>query len=131
MSIIKICNEEGIIIARNTVRDLAEKMGFSILNKTRIATAVNELARNTLSHGGGGKMDLEVVENNTKTGIKCVVVDSGCGIQDIEMAMTDGFSTNKGFGQGLPATKRLVDSFKIKSKAGKGTRVEIIKYGNR
>ena len=53
---VEIRNEENIVLARHEIRNLADELGFSIINKTRLATAVSELSRNTLVHGQGGHM---------------------------------------------------------------------------
>jgi serine/threonine-protein kinase RsbT len=52
-----------------------------------------------------------------------VVAHTGPGIADIELEMTDGYSTNRGLGGGLPGSRRLMDEFDIESALGRGTRV--------
>lgn len=128
MEIFEIRSEEDIVRARMAARTTAEKLGFSIVNKTRIATAVSELARNVYNHGGGGRMEIEDIREGKKAGIRCIFTDQGQGIPDIEQAMGDGFSTGNGLGQGLPGSKRLMDNLKVESQIGKGTRVEIVKW---
>jgi serine/threonine-protein kinase RsbT len=54
--------------------------------------------------------------------------DRGQGIQDIELAMTDGYTTGRGLGKGLPGARRLVDDFKIESEVGIGTTIIIKKW---
>jgi serine/threonine-protein kinase RsbT len=49
--------------------------------------------------------------------------DQGPGIPNIDLAMQDGFSTNRGLGGGLPGVRRLMDEFSIRSEVGVGTRV--------
>ena len=51
---IEIQSEDDIVVARSAARDLATELAFSLIDKTRIATAVSEIARNTLVHGLGG-----------------------------------------------------------------------------
>jgi len=60
-------------------------------------------------------MEMEKLANGSRVGIRMVFVDKGPGIPDIEQAMTDGFSTGKALGQGLPGTKRLMDECEIRS----------------
>jgi len=57
MEKIEITSEHDIVLARTAARELAGEQGFSIMVKTRVATAVSELARNVLLHGGGGRME--------------------------------------------------------------------------
>lgn len=125
---IEIRSEEDIVRARNTARDFALELEFSLIDKTRIATAVSELARNTLVHGGGGQMQIESISDKSRRGIRCVFVDEGPGILDIERAMGEGFSSANSLGQGLPGARRLSDDFRIESAVGEGTRVEIAKW---
>lgn len=125
---IDIASEDDIVLARSAARELAGKLAFSLIDKTRIATAISELARNTLVHGGGGRMEMYRRANGDGNGICCVFVDQGKGIADIGKALGDGFTTNRGLGQGLPGSKRLMDELAIESEPGKGTRVEVTKW---
>ena len=56
--------------------------------------------------------------------VKVEVIDDGPGIGDVKKAMTDGFSTGRSLGMGLPGTKRLVHDFDIES-GSKGTKIAI------
>jgi len=128
MQKVSIQSEHDIVLARTAARDLATEQGFSIMSKTRVATAVSELARNVFLHGDGGYMEYDIVSDQYKTGIRCTFVDQGPGIPDIDQAMKDGFSSIATLGHGLPGAQRLVDDFKIKSEQGRGVWVEIIKW---
>ena len=123
-----IRHESDIVRARQAARNLAASLGFSLMNVTRVATAVSELARNTLEHGQGGMMRMESIGHEGRTGIRCVFIDEGPGIPDIDLALRDGFSTGKGLGQGLPGSKRLMDEMKIESAVDQGTTIEVIKW---
>ena len=67
----------------------------------------------------------------TDEDIKLEVNDQGPGIKDIEMALTEGYSTASdemremgfGFGMGLPNIRKNADDFDIESKVGVGTTV--------
>ncbi len=124
----EIQKENDIVAARNAARTILSRLGCSVIDKTRIATAVSELARNTLVHGGGGHVEMEIVHGDTETGIRCIFIDNGPGIVDVKNAMVNGFSANGSPGNGLQASQQLVDVFQIDSEVGKGTRVEIIKW---
>ncbi len=54
--------------------------------------------------------------------------DYGSGIEDLELAMSDGYTSGKGMGYGLPGAKRLVDSFEIQSELNIGTIVRVMKW---
>ena len=55
------------MLARQTVRRLAQEIGFGIVDQTKMVTAASELARNTLIYGHGGEMRWEVLSDGTKT----------------------------------------------------------------
>ena len=124
---IEISSTEGIVITRQKVRELASDMGFGTVDQTRIATSVSELARNIYQFADKGTVTIFSLEAERK-GIRIVCEDDGPGIADIELAMTDGYSTAKSLGLGLPGARRLMDEFQIESEHGKGTRVTITKW---
>ncbi len=125
-----IVKEQDVVPFRNRVKEYAVKMGMSLVNQTKLITAASELVRNLLKYGKGGLVKIEVVNKGRENGIRLVFIDQGPGIENIELAMKDGYSTGKSMGLGLPGTKRLVSEFNIESVVGKGTTVTIIKWKN-
>ncbi|PZR22621.1 MAG: anti-sigma regulatory factor [Flavobacterium psychrophilum] len=125
-----IAKEMDVVPFRNKVKEAAVKIGMGILNQTKLITAASELVRNLLKYGGGGTVEVESVSNGREDGIRLIFSDKGPGIQDIDLAMKDGYSTGKSLGLGLPGTKRIVNEFSIKSTVGEGTTVTIIKWKN-
>lgn len=119
---------EDVVIARQKVRKVIVEMGYSLLDQTRVITAVSELARNMVVHAGNGTLKLYRIENATNKGITCTFADNGPGIPDIQKAMQQGFSTVNSLGLGLGGSKNLSDEFDIKSTVGKGTTVTITKW---
>jgi len=124
----RIQNDNDVVLARQEARKMAVQLGFNLLDQTKIATATSELARNTLLWGGGGTVSFENINTVNKKGLKITFEDNGPGIEDIELAMKDGYTTGNGLGFGLGGAKRLVDEFHIESTLGKGTKVTIIKF---
>ena len=120
--------EQDVVFARQTVRKAAQQMNFSIVDQTKIVTAASELARNALVYGGGGALEWEPVEENGRHGLRLTVSDQGPGIEDISLAMKDGWTSGKGLGLGLPGTKRLVNDFTITSQPGVGTTVIVARW---
>jgi len=120
--------QEDVVTVRQAVRSYSVKMGFSLVDQTKLVTAVSELARNTVVHGGGGSGRLEVLEEARRRGLRCTFEDSGPGIPDIERAMQDGYTTGSGLGLGLGGAKRLTNEFRIESAVGKGTKVVITQW---
>lgn len=112
---------------RRIVRGHAASLGFSIVDQTKIVTAASEIARNTVDHGGGGVLRIEVVRA-PRTGLRLIFEDQGPGIPDVAAAMQDGFSTGSGLGLGLPGSKRLCNEFSIESQPGRGTRVTLVRW---
>jgi serine/threonine-protein kinase RsbT len=125
-----IIKEKDVIPFRNRVRDYAVKIGMGIVNQTKLITAASELARNMLKYARGGITSIEVINQGRDTGIRLTFTDQGPGIEDIKIAMQDGFSTGDSLGLGLPGAKRLVSAFDIQSTVGKGTTITIIKWKN-
>ena len=126
----KIEKEQDVVPFRNRVKEYAVKIGMSLVNQTKLITAASELVRNMLKYGGGGQTLIEVISEERNSGIRLTFQDKGPGIKDVALAMKDGYSTGKSLGLGLPGAKRLVNEFHIKSKAGEGTIVSIIKWKN-
>lgn len=125
---INISYEVDIAIATSEARTLAESAGFKQTEQYMIATAVSELARNIFRYAMKGEIIIRLIEEKTKKGIEIVAKDNGPGIEDIEKAMQDNFSTGKGLGLGLPGVKRLMDEFEIESASKKGTKVTARKW---
>ena len=123
-----IHSESDVVAVRQAVRVWAVEMRFSLVDQTKLVTAASELARNTLIHGGGGSARMEAVEDGVKVGIRLVFEDQGPGIPDMQLALTDGYSTGQGLGLGLSGSRRLVNEFEITSKVGEGTRVVVTKW---
>ena len=120
---------EDVVTVRQRVRALAAQQGLRLVDQTKIVTAASELARNTVIHGGGGTVVLEAVKAGGRRGVRLTFEDRGPGIADLELAMTDGFTTGSGLGIGLSGSKRLCNEFEIHSKLGEGTRVTVTRWG--
>ncbi len=121
-------NEHDIVKARQLVRHNAKQLRMGIVDQTRITTAVSELLRNMYNYAGGGVVIAEkgIVDGKQTLIITCV--DSGPGIEDLDLAMSDGYTSGMGMGYGLPGAKRLVDRFEIQSVINEGTIVRLFKW---
>jgi len=119
---------EDVVQARQVARAWAVEAGFSLVDQTKIVTAASELARNTLVYGGGGTMRLDAITASGRRGLRLVFEDKGPGIEDVERAMQDGYTTGAGLGLGLGGAKRLANEFEIWSRVGEGTRVTIVRW---
>ncbi len=126
--LLPIRGESEVVGVRQQVRACCVELKFSLVDQTKMVTAASELARNTLIHGKGGTVDVQVVENGDRKGLRLVFEDKGPGIPDIDLAMKDGYTTGSGMGLGLGGSKRLVHDFEISSQVGQGTRVTITRW---
>lgn len=125
---IPINSELDIVIARQKGREMAKEFGFATIDLALIATAISELTRNIITYGEKGMVYLELLQLPDKKGISVIAEDNGPGIENIELAMQDGYSTTKSLGLGLPGVRRLMDDFEIQSKLGAGTTVTTKKW---
>ncbi|MGN6652749.1 anti-sigma regulatory factor [Trinickia sp.] len=125
---VPIEREDDVVIARQKGREVAAETGFSNTDRTIIALAISEIARNIISYAHRGEVTICQVNDGLRRGIQIVAEDEGPGIPDIELAMRDGYSTAKSLGVGLPGTKRIMDEFELTSIVGTGTTVRMKKW---
>ena len=121
-------NEQDIVMSRQLVRKLAQQLGFSLVDQTKMITAASELSRNAVVYGGGGVMRWSLVTQHIRQGLRLAFEDQGPGIPDLELALTDGWTSGTGMGVGLSGSKRLVNEFDIRTAPGEGTCVTITKW---
>ncbi len=120
---ISVKDEAGVYVTAQQAKRLARKLHFDEIGQACLETVALELARNALGHGGGGEMLLRPLRDVGRVGLEIQAADHGPGIDDLEQAMSDGYSTAGGLGTGLGAARRLSDEFEIDSQPGGGTRV--------
>jgi serine/threonine-protein kinase RsbT len=125
---IAIERESDIVAARQLGRRLASDMGFSVTDQTLIATAISEVARNIVVFAQRGEVSLERIEENGRAGILVIASDQGPGIDNVALAMRDGFSTRNSLGLGLPGARRLMDELQLDTQVGRGTTVTMKKW---
>jgi serine/threonine-protein kinase RsbT len=125
---VAIRTDADVVSARQEARALGAGLGFSSTDLTLLATAISEVARNITDYAGEGEVALRVLNDSGRRGIEVIAIDQGPGIDDIEQAMQDGFTTGNGLGLGLPGTRRLVDEFELRTEPGAGTTVRLVKW---
>lgn len=109
------------------IKKSLRQIGLSPEIIRRVSIAMYEGEINMVIHARGGTADVKVFEDY----IEIILADSGPGIQDIQQAMQEGFSTASdttrslgfGAGMGLPNMKRYTDDMKIESVVGVGTTI--------
>ncbi|HDM09669.1 MAG: ATP-binding protein [Deltaproteobacteria bacterium] len=107
------------------IQRLLKDIGFDPTLIRRVAVCAYESEMNVVMYGGEGKILLEVSAEK----ISVITDDDGPGIEDIEKALQEGYSTAPpeyremgfGAGMGLPNIKKNADLFEIRSGKGDGT----------
>jgi serine/threonine-protein kinase RsbT len=126
---IAIRSDDDVVAARREARELAASIGFEPTDLTLLATAISEVARNITAYAGSGEIVVSVRNSGGRLGIAVEARDEGPGIEDVDLALRDGYSTSDGLGLGLPGARRLVDEFAIETTPGRGTVVTMVKWG--
>lgn len=128
-STLPVRSGEDVVKVRQAVRSVAMDLGFSLVDQTKVITAASELARNTLTYGGGGECRIERLNEGPKrNGVRLTFEDRGPGIANLDLALTDGYTTGNGLGLGLNGARKLSHEFDIWSQPGVGTRVTITRW---
>ncbi len=124
----RIETEADIYAAAGMALEMARAMGFGNADAARIEIVVRELASNIIRHAGRGEILMREVTTDRK-GLEVEAIDQGPGIPDVELALQDGYTTTgRGLGSGLPAVRRLMDTFEIESQVGQGTRIRATRW---
>mgnify|MGYP001798154471 CR=1 FL=1 len=128
---VRLDSDRDVAGARRAVTKAMSDLGAKALKKTRFVTAVSEIARNAIVHGGGG--ELQVFTHDAPKEVIVICADEGQGICDVETALQDGFTTGSGMGRGLGGAQRLCDAFEIETTTGNGEKnkkAEMIRAGD-
>ncbi|MBO5773938.1 MAG: ATP-binding protein [Clostridia bacterium] len=116
--------------ASDEVKKTLKMLGVSTASIRKVAIAMYEGEINMVIHAGGGRAIVDIYRDK----IVIVLSDNGPGIPDINLALTEGYSTATdsirdlgfGAGMGLPNMKKYTDEFKIESVVGEGTTVTMV-----
>ncbi len=111
------------------IKELLKDLGIASATVRRAAIVAYEAEMNVIMYAREARVDLSVSPEE----VRLTVDDRGPGIPDIELALTEGYSTATaemrelgfGAGMGLPNIKRNADVFAIDSEVGRGTRLDI------
>jgi serine/threonine-protein kinase RsbT len=126
---LEVRSDDDIVRARRSARELAVTAGLRLVDQTKLITAVSELARNMTRYAGGGMVEMSVLSDGGRRGVRAAFMDQGPGIPDVEAAMRNGYTTGTGLGLGLGGAKRLVQEFEIETAPGHGTTVTVVMWG--
>ena len=115
--------ENDLLLARQRARQIAQLLGFSTGDSTRITTALAEIARNALVYGHGGTVTFLIEdEQHGAQALAVHVVDQGPGVADLDTILAGQYGSHTGMGIGITGSRALMDRFQIES-AASGTRV--------
>ncbi|MBD1831237.1 response regulator [Cyanobacteria bacterium FACHB-472] len=117
---IEIRFEQDVVLTRQRVRQITELLGFDSQDRTRIATAVSEIARNAFQYAKGGKIQFWV-EGESPQIFMVSIRDKGRGIPNLKTILEGQYTSNTGMGLGIIGSKRLMDQFRIDSTPEQGT----------
>ena len=120
--------ERDVVAARQRARNVARLVGFDRQVQTSIATAVSEIARNTVTYGGGGSLQFSLHGEPPRQSLVMTFNDNGPGIADLQAILDGSYVSPTGMGVGLAGTRRLMDTFEVDSAAGRGTTISFGKY---
>lgn len=115
--------------ASGDVKRTLKQLGVSPNVIRNVSIAMYEGEINMVIHAGGGEIDVEITEDK----ILMTLADQGPGIEDVSLAMKEGYSTAPdnirslgfGAGMGLPNIKKYSDSFEIETEVGIGTTLKL------
>lgn len=122
----RIRSEGNLHVTILRVKKQAEAAGCAEVLAARISTIASELGRNILKYADQGRISCRVLGDDKRKGFEIVATDEGPGIEDVDRAMNDRYSSGGTLGLGLPGTKRMSDEFEIESTVGKGTTVRSV-----
>jgi serine/threonine-protein kinase RsbT len=128
-AIIPIESDADVVTARQQARAMAGDLDLTSTDQTLLATAISEVARNITTYAKRGEVLLSVVHDDSgREGIQVIARDQGPGIENLDLAMQDGYTSGGGLGLGLPGARRLVDDFHIETAPGQGTTVTLVMW---
>ena len=125
---VAIRTEDDLLLARRRARQIAQYLGFSAGDTTRIVTALSEISRNAFEYAGGGSVAFAIDAHEAdQQELMLRVSDHGAGIADVAAVLSPQFQSRTGMGVGLRGSRALMDRFEISSVVGKGTTIEMSK----
>jgi anti-sigma regulatory factor (Ser/Thr protein kinase) len=124
----RIRSDADVVHAVVAATDFARRMQFKEPECRALGTIVSELGTNIIKYAGHGSVTVEEVESGGRVGVQVTVSDRGPGIEDVQQALEEHFSSSGTLGLGLPGVRRMMDDFKIESQVGHGTTVRVRKW---
>ncbi len=128
-SVIPIESDADVVLARQRAREMSAALELTSTDQTLLATAISEVARNITTYAVRGEVILSMIRDAAgRRGIQVIARDDGPGIENLELALQDGYTSGGGLGLGLPGARRLVHEFDIETTPGQGTKVTLVMW---
>ncbi|MFI0240209.1 ATP-binding protein [Streptomyces sp. NPDC016845] len=124
---VTVAGNSDVVTARQMVRTMAQQAGLPLVQQTKLVTAASELGRNMVVYGKGGVIRSRITTEGSRKGVWVEFQDEGPGIPDVDLALTDGWTSGGGMGLGLSGARRLVDKFDLET-GPRGTTVRVVKW---
>lgn len=124
---IAVDSEKDIVKVRNAVYKVSENIGLNQFDRTKVATAASELARNIIEYAGDGRVVIIPLTGAGNKGLQIVARDEGPGIDNVDEIFNGDYQSESGMGMGLVGAKRLSDEFEIET-GSDGTKVTMTKF---
>lgn len=121
---LRIEKDTDIARLRQAAAAVADVLGFGTFTRTRVVTALIELARNALEYAGHGRARLALKADGNRLALRAVVLDQGPGIAQLDEVLGGSDIATHGLGLGLRGVRRIADSFDVQSSA-EGTKVDV------
>jgi serine/threonine-protein kinase RsbT len=128
MLVLRIDDDSDIPVVLVRLGAFLATQGIEASEGARIATATVELATNIVKYAKRGIIRVRALQLGSLRGIEVEAEDKGPGIADVNLALTDSYSTSGSLGLGLPGVRRLMDDFDIRSTVGSGTTVRVRRW---
>lgn len=120
--------------ASGEVKSVLKGLGFDQTVVRNVSIAMYEGEINMVIHAGGGEIDVDI----SPECVHMVLTDHGPGIENVELAMQEGYSTAPdkvrslgfGAGMGLPNIKKYTDEMDIQTQKDVGTTITLKVFTN-
>ena len=123
----QVTDQSDVLIGNRRIREAGLLAGASDMDRDLVATMISELGSNIFKYARRGSITVTRSQEHDAVDIHICAQDQGPGIANVELAMTDHFSTGRTLGLGLPGVRRMSDTFSIQSSAQTGTCVSASK----
>lgn len=123
----RVSNPSDLNFVLHELRKMTDEAKMNARDSNLIITSTSELGTNILKYAVKGFITMRLIEDKSGSFVEVTATDRGPGIEDVNQALSDHFSSSGTLGLGLPGIKRAVDQMTIHSEPGQGTKIIIRK----